>query len=88
MELDHAASPRVGQRQTAASTPVPRVNTGDDLPENAYDGQLVYDHNTSAAKLYDKDAEEWKSIGGLEFYAQDDPPTSAGYAAFWLDTAP
>lgn len=88
MARDHSASPRIGQRPIEQGVAVRRVSTGEDLPENPHDGQLVYDHNTNAGKLYDQDNDEWKSIGGLEFYAQDEPPTSAGYAAFWLDTAP
>lgn len=86
MEHDDAASPRVGQRPAVASTAIPRMNG---LPENPYDGQVVYDETDAKSYIYAKDTDEWKVFGGgVEFYAQPDPPSTAGYGAFWLDTAP
>lgn len=87
--LDHGQSPRLGQRAAKAGTNVSRVSTDADRPANAHHGQVVYVSGTAKSYIWSDDADDWEPFGGgIEFYAQDTPPTSAGYGAFWLDTAP
>jgi hypothetical protein len=94
MELDHAhASGRLAQRPATGSTATLRVATDADRPENAFHGQIVYTEDAGNAYIWDAAAlsgdGEWQPFGGgSEFYAQPDPPPTAGYGAFWLDTAP
>lgn len=91
--LDHTNSPRLGQRPPSTSPNILRVGTDDDRPTNASHGQVAFVEDSGSSYIWDAEAAagegEWQPFGGgIEFYAQDDPPTSAGYGAFWLDTAP
>lgn len=99
--LDHAFSQRLGQRPAHTPSNVLRVADDAARPANASHGQVVYTEDAGAAYIWNQDllgagqttgddpAGNWEPFGGgIEFYAQATPPTSAGYAAFWLDTAP
>ena len=93
MYLDHANSSRLGQRPPTSPTNILRVAVDADRPTNASHGQVAFVEDTGSSYIWNADANagdgDWEPFGGgIEFYAQADPPTTAGYAAFWLDTAP
>lgn len=99
--LDNAFSQRLGQRPAHSPANILRVADEDARPANASHGQVAYTEATQKSWIWNADAlgetqvsgdepeGAWEPFGGgIEFYAQDTPPTSAGYAAFWLDTSP
>ena len=91
--LDNAFSQRLGQRPAHSPANILRVATDDARPTNASHGQVAYVEDTGSSYIWNAELNEgagdWEPFGGgIEFYAQAEPPTSAGYAAFWLDTAP
>ena len=91
--LDQANSSRLGQRPAHSPANILRVTTDDDRPTNASHGQVAFVADTQKSWIWNADANEgvgdWGPFGGgIEFYAQAEPPASAGYAAFWLDTSP
>lgn len=90
MSFDHDASHRLGQRPTSTPINILRVPTDDDRPTNAHHGQVAFVEDTQRSWIWSDDADDWEPFGGGggEFYAQPDPPATAGYGAFWLDTAP
>lgn len=87
--LDHDASHRLGQRPANGPVNILRVDTDADRPTNAHHGQVAFVAATEKSWIWSDDADDWQPFGGgIEFYAQPEPPSTAGYAAFWLDTAP
>lgn len=91
--LDHSYSHRLGQRTTHSPANILRVANDDARPANASHGQVAYTADTQKSWIWNEAANEgagdWEPFGGgIEFYAQADPPESAGYAAFWLDIDP
>lgn len=93
MYLDHANSSRLGQRPPVTATNVLRVAADADRPVNASHGQVAFVEDTQKSYIWNAEANagdgDWEPFGGgIEFYAQPEPPTTAGYGAFWLDTAP
>ena len=101
--LDHAFSQRLGQRTAHTPANILRVTNNAARPTNASHGQVVYAEDSGSSYIWnqellgddqdpgDEPAGNWEPFGGGgggEFYAQPEPPASAGYGAFWLDTAP
>jgi hypothetical protein len=101
MYLDHANSSRLGQRPPVTATNVLRVAVDADRPTNASHGQVAFVEDTQKSYIWNANARAdgqvvgdvpdgaWEPFGGgIEFYAQPEPPATAGFAAFWLDTEP
>lgn len=91
--LDSAFSQRLGQRPAHSPANILRVADEDSRPTNASHGQVAYTEATQKSWIWNENANEgagdWEPFGGgIEFYAQPEPPATAGYGAFWLDTSP
>ncbi len=91
--LDNAFSQRLGQRPAHSPANILRVATDNKRPDNASHGQVAFVEETLKSWIWNENANSgegaWEPFGGgIEFYAQGTAPTSAGYAAFWLDTYP
>lgn len=87
--LDQGASNRIGQRPAHSPVNILRVATNADRPVNAHHGQVAFVETGSMSWIWSDPDDSWQPFGGgIEFYAQATPPSSAGHGAFWLDTAP
>jgi len=84
---DHAQSPRLGQRTSVESTYV-QMFSGDDIPEAAWTGQLIYRNETQALQIFNGNA--WEDVvggtpGTLTFIGSI-PPVAQHIGDIWLDS--
>lgn len=90
MTYDQAQSPRLGQRSPVESTSV-RMFLGEEIPEAAWNGQLIYRRETQNLQIYDSSANAWLDITGgifglLTFVGPNPPPISVNVGDIWFNT--
>lgn len=94
MAFDQAQSPRLGQRTSVESTYV-SMYSGDELPEAAWHGQLIYRYETQSLQIYDDAAAGgsggWLNVAGgvagtLTFVGPA-PPVSQNIGDIWFDSS-
>jgi len=88
MTYDQAQSPRLGQRVPVESTFV-RMFSGDEIPEAAWPGQIIYRNEEQILQIYN--GESWENVtagitGQLTFVG-DSPPIAQHEGDIWFNTA-
>jgi hypothetical protein len=88
--FDHAQSPRLGQR-VAPENPGIRIFDGEEIPEVAYNGEMIYRSDRQVIQVYDETYEAWEdAVGGLAnqlTFIQSTPPTARSVGDIWYDTS-
>jgi len=95
MTYDQSLSPRLGQKTPLETTYV-RMFTGEEIPEAAWRGQLIYRIESQKLQIYDETAAGgaggWLEIvggtAGLVTFVggESPPPTSVNAGDIWYDT--
>ena len=87
MSYDHAQSPRIGQKTTVESTVV-RMFSGVEIPEAAWEGQVIYRTDLQILQVYNGTAWEDVVSGDLGIFTYVGPSIPVAHMAgdIWFDS--